>query len=163
MKTTLLAALAAIALPAAAFAQDIEVSDAYARSANPKSGAAFMMIRNTGASDCTLSAVSTDIAERVELHAHVDAGDGVMKMTQIEGGIAIPAGTEHALVRGGDHIMLMGLNAPLENGQQVALALDLGACGKVDVTMPVDNDRKPAAAPMDHGKAAGAAHGTKAH
>ncbi|NHF73708.1 copper chaperone PCu(A)C [Paracoccus xiamenensis] len=154
MKLTTLAALAAIALPAAAFAQDatVTVADGYARSANPKAGGAFMTIRNGGAADCTLSGVSTDVAEVAELHTHKDMGDGVMKMTKIEGGITIPAGAEHGLVRGGDHVMLMGLKAPLENGQEVALALDFGDCGTVDAVLPVDNDRKPAeAAPMNHG------------
>lgn len=154
MKLTLLAALTAIALPAAVLAQDaaITVADGYARSANPKAGAAFMTLHNTGTADCTLTAVTTDLAERAELHTHKDAGDGVMKMGKIEGGILVPAGAEHVLARGSDHVMLMGLKAPLENGQEVALTLDFGACGTVETVMPVDNDRKPeAAAPMHHG------------
>ena len=154
MKLTLLAALTAIALPAAVLAQDatITVADGYARSANPKAAAAFMTIHNAGAAECTLTAVTTDVAERAELHSHMDKGDGVMKMAKLEGGIAIPAGADHALVRGGDHVMMMGLKAPLENGQQVPLTLDFGPCGTVETVLPVDNERKPAAmAPMNHG------------
>ena len=153
MKLTLLAALTAATLPAAAFAQDsaMTVADGYARSANPKAGAAFMTLHNTGAADCTLTAVTTDLAERAELHTHKDMGDGVMKMGKIEGGILVPAGAEHLLARGSDHVMLMGLKAPLENGQEVALTLDFGSCGTVATVIPVDNDRKPEAAPMHHG------------
>ena len=154
MKITLLVALTAIALPVAGFAQDatITVADGYARSANPKSGAAFMTLQNTGAADCTLTAVTTETAELAELHSHMDMGDGVMKMGKIEGGITVPAGAEHKLMRGGDHVMLMGLKAPLENGQDVALSLDFGPCGTVAAVVPVDNDRKPEdAAPMHHG------------
>ena len=154
MKITLLVALTAIALPVAGFAQDatITVADGYARSANPKSGAAFMTLQNTGAADCTLTAVTTETAELAELHSHMDMGDGVMKMGKIEGGITVPAGAEHKLMRGGDHVMLMGLKAPLENGQDLALSLDFGSCGTVAAVVPVDNDRKPEeAAPMHHG------------
>ncbi|MBA4492193.1 copper chaperone PCu(A)C [Paracoccus sp. S1E-3] len=155
MKITLLAALTAIILPAATFAQDaaITVADGYARSANPKSGAAFMTLRNSGAADCTLTAVTTEAAEMAELHTTKDMGDGVMKMSKIEGGIAVPAGAEQKLERGGDHVMLMGLTAPLENGQDLALTLDFGDCGTVAAVVPVDNDRKPEdAAPMSHGE-----------
>ena len=154
MKITLLVALTAIALPVAGFAQDatITVADGYARSANPKSGAAFMTLQNTGAADCTLTAVTTETAELAELHSHMDMGDGVMKMGKIEGGITVPAGAEHKLMRGGDHVMLMGLKAPLENGQDVALSLDFGPCGTVAAVLSVDNDRTPEeAAPMHHG------------
>lgn len=153
MKITVIAALTVLALPVAGFAQDasIEVSDAYARGANPKAGAAFMTLRNTGTTDCELVAVATPAAEVAELHTHKDGGDGVMKMMKLEDGITIPAGGEHMLARGGDHVMMMGLTAPLENGQDVALSLDFGACGKVEATVPVDNDRKPDAAPMHHG------------
>lgn len=163
MKITLLVALTAIALPVAGFAQDatITVADGYARSANPKSGAAFMTLQNTGAADCTLTAVTTETAELAELHSHMDMGDGVMKMGKIEGGITVPAGAEHKLMRGGDHVMLMGLKAPLENGQDVALSLDFGPCGTVAAVLSVDNDRKPEeAAPMHHGAHAMAAPAT---
>ena len=155
MKRFTLVALTAFAFPAVALAQEaaITVADGYVRSANPKSGAAFMMLHNNSAADCTLTAVTTDTAEMAELHTNKDMGDGVVKMAKLEGGITIPAGADHALARGGDHVMMMGLKAPLENGQQVALALDFGACGTVEALLPVDNDRKADAAvpKMDHG------------
>ena len=151
MKTLTLAALV-VALPIAAVAHDgLTVRDGYARGANPKAGAAFMVIENHKTMDCQLAGVSSDAAERVELHTHQEV-DGVMKMGPIEGGIAIPAEGEHALMRGGDHIMFMGLKAPFENGQTVTLSLDFGDCGVDEVSIPVDNDRTPEAAPaaMDH-------------
>ncbi len=157
MKIALLAAAAAL-LPLAAMAQDgLMAHDAYARASNPKSGAAFMVIENHGTTACTLQGVSSDAAAKVELHSHQEA-DGVMKMGPIEGGIEIAPGASHALARGGDHVMLMGLTEPLENGAGVKLALDLGNCGSLDVEVPVDNDRQPEAAggmdhsQMDHGK-----------
>lgn len=157
MKTIALAVAAALT-PAVALAQTPAVSDAYARSANPQSGAAFMVITNPGAADCTLIAATGDAAERIELHTHREEG-GVMKMMRDEDGFVIPAGGSHALERGGDHVMLMGLAAPLADGDVVPLVLDFGDCGTLAVEVPVDNARQPDAAPaMNAGDAA--AHGT---
>ena len=103
-----------------------------------------MVIANPRHQDCTLTGVSGDMAERIELHTHQEV-DGVMKMQKIEGGIAIPAGGEHALARGGDHVMLMGLTSPLAQGDRVALTLDFGDCGTQQVEAAVDNDRAPEA------------------
>ena len=148
---------AAMALfPLAALAHDgVAVEDGYARASNPKAGAAFMVLDNHREVACTLSGASTDVAEKAELHTHTEV-DGVMKMGPIEGGIEVAPGARHALARGGDHVMLMGLHQPLENGQTVKLTLDFGDCGKVDVDLPVDNERAPAPAmgqgEMDHSK-----------
>lgn len=153
MKAVILAAAAAL-VPLAALAHDgMAVEDAYARSANPKAGAAFMVLDNHREVACRLVGASSDAAEKVELHTHTEV-DGVMQMGPIEGGIEIAPGAQHALARGGDHVMLMGLKQPLENGQAVALTLDFGDCGTMEVEVPVDNDRQPeaagAAATMDH-------------
>ncbi|MCQ0969056.1 copper chaperone PCu(A)C (plasmid) [Paracoccus sp. TK19116] len=142
MKTLTLASTLVL-LPLSAMAHDVmAVKDAYARSANPMTGGVFMLLDNHREVDCTLSGVSSDAAERVELHSNEDV-DGVMSMREIEEGILIPAGETHALERGGDHVMLMGLKAPMEDGATVALTLDFGDCGTVDVEVPVDNQREP--------------------
>ena len=143
LTATLMATL--IALPAAA--ADIMVMDPYARAASPsaKSGAAFMTLHNMSATDDRLIAAQTDAAKRVELHTHVETGDGVMQMTEIEGGIALPAGEMHKMVRGGDHVMLMGLTGPLEQGADISVTLVFEQAGEVVVTIPVDNERKPEA------------------
>ena len=141
LSATLLATL--IALPAAA--ADIMVMDPYARAASPsaKAGAAFMTLHNTGDTDDRLIAAQTDAAQRVELHTHIETGDGVMQMTEIEGGIPLPAGEMHKMVRGGDHVMLMGLNGSLEQGKDITVTLVFEEAGEVVVTIPVDNERKP--------------------
>ena len=159
MKITISAALTALCLPAAALAHDghLDVSDGFVRSSNPRTAAGFMTIFNDTHDDCTLTGVSTDAAEKAELHTHREDAAGMMEMLPIEGGIEIPAGETHALARGGDHVMLTGLTRPLEAGDEVALALDFGACGTLDVVLPLDNDRKggESAAPMDHGAHSG--------
>ncbi|WP_271880108.1 copper chaperone PCu(A)C [Phaeobacter italicus] len=147
-KSSITAAVAAIAMSTAAFAADITVSDAYARvsSKGAKSGAAFMVIENTSSADDRLIDVRSDAAKLTQLHTHKAGDNGVMQMLHVEEGFAIPAGEGHALKRGGDHVMLMGLKAPLAHGDEVALTLVFENAGEISVTVPVDLERKP-----DHG------------
>jgi copper(I)-binding protein len=145
---------AVLALPV--FADGIMVSDAYARSAVPgaKTGAAFMQIMNRSGEDDRLLSVSSSIAKRVELHTHKELGDGVMKMMHVEEGFPIPAGGMHGLARGGDHVMFMGLNQDLIQGESVEVTLTFEKAGDVVVQVPVDLERQ------DHG---GMKHGSKDH
>ncbi|WP_323766723.1 copper chaperone PCu(A)C [Marinovum sp.] len=150
--TRLTAALAATCLATIALAEDILIEDAYARASNPRAGAAFMVIHNHGSEDDRLIDVRSDAAARVELHTHQDMGDGVMKMIHVEEGIALPAGGSHALARGGDHVMFMGLTAPFEQGATVAVTLTFERAGEIDLAIPVDLERQPQAHGVtDHG------------
>lgn len=160
MKTLTFAAVAAL-LPMTALAHDgMHINDAYARSTNPQVGAVFLQLENHREVDCTLQSVSTEAAERAELHTHVDEG-GVMKMISIEGGIPVAAGQSHDLARGGDHIMLLGLTEPLTQGDSLTLTLDFGDCGTEEAEAVVDNERQPeaghGAAGHDHSHNHGAA------
>lgn len=144
-KSMLLAACASLTLAGAALAGNaIEIEDAYARSsgANAKAGAAFMVLNNTGDEDDRLIAVRSDVAARVELHTHKDMGDGVMKMMEVEDGFVIPAGGSHALARGGDHVMFMGLKQPFEQGAMLPVTLVFEKAGKHEIEIPVDLERK---------------------
>ncbi|CAM3441314.1 copper chaperone PCu(A)C [Paracoccus nototheniae] len=140
MKTLTLAAFAALT-PMAALAHDgMHINDAYVRSTNPKVGAVFLQLENHRQVPCTLKSVSTAAAERAELHTHLEE-DGVMKMGAIEGGIPVEAGQSHDLARGGDHIMLLGLTEPLNDGDSLTLTLDFGDCGTEEADAVVDNQR----------------------
>lgn len=143
--TKLSAALIALTFATPVLAADITIEDAYARASNPKAGAAFMVIHNSGPDADRLIGVTSDAATRVELHTHKEIADGVMQMTQLEGGIVIPADGAHALARGGDHVMLMGLTQPLEQGGSVPLVLTFETAGEIAVEIPVDQDRMPMA------------------
>lgn len=147
LKSTLVAATAAVILAVPAFAADtIAVHDAYARSSTPTSpsGAAFMVIENTGDADDRLVSAASDVAARVELHTHKENADGVMQMMEVEEGFVIPAGGKHMLQRGGDHVMFMGLKAPLEQGATVPVTLTFEKAGEVSIEVPVDLERAPA-------------------
>ena len=147
---TLISAAALALMPVAALAHDgMHVEDAYGRSTNPANAALFMRLENHRAVACTLTAVRTDAAKRAELHTHSEA-DGIMRMGRIEGGITVAPGTSHALMRGGDHVMLMGLTRPLADGDVVTLELDFGACGTETAEVTVDNSREDAGMPGTH-------------
>ena len=142
-------------LPTVGLATDIIISDPYARVSRPgaPTGAAFMIITNNGQTEDRLLSASSDAAQQVELHTHKDLGDGVMKMTEIEEGIPLPAGGSHEMKRGGDHVMFMGLNTPLEQGGEVAVTFTFEQAGDLEVIIPVDNERQP-----NHGQSGGHNH-----
>ena len=119
------------------------VEDAYLRTSMPTSqaGAAFMTLTNRTGTDDRLLGARADIADRVELHTHDQDADGVMRMSRIEGGIALPDGSEHRLARGGDHLMFLGLSRPLVQGEIIPVTLDFEAAGDVLIQIPVDLER----------------------
>lgn len=157
LKNVLLSAAAIVTFALPAFAEShgspIMIHDAYARSSgmNAMSGAAFMHIMNMGDEADRLISASSDIAKVVELHTHIEAEGGVMQMRRVEGGFAVEAGGMHKLMRGGDHVMFMGLNQPMEHGMTFEVTLVFENAGEVVVEITVDLERKPMEGGMDHG------------
>jgi copper(I)-binding protein len=144
----LAAGLGLAALPALAMDGPIAVMDPYARVSSPvaKSGAAFMEIVNQSDTDDRLVSATSPAAARVELHTHIDDGDGVILMREVEDGFTIPAGETYSLARGGDHVMFMGLKDSWSQGDMVPVTLVFEQAGEINLEIPVDLDRKP-----DHG------------
>ncbi|WP_226623040.1 copper chaperone PCu(A)C [Alloyangia pacifica] len=122
---------------------DILVEDAHVWAAMPaaSSAAVYMVLRNDGAEDDRLLAASAGIAAKTMLHGSSESDGGVMTMTGHEGGVVIPSGGSHALARGGDHVMLMGLSEPLEQGATLDLLLTFERAGEIRVEVPVDLSR----------------------
>ena len=97
------------------------------------SSAAYLSITNHGAMDDRLLAVESSLARKTELHT-MEVTNGVMKMRQIDGGIAVPAGKTIELAPGGFHVMLIGLKAPLNGGKNYQMTLVFEKAGKVELT-----------------------------
>ena len=138
---SLAALIATLPLGAAA---DIMIMDPYARASSPaaKAGAAFMVLHNTGDQDDRLIGVSSDVSKLTQLHTHIDDGNGVMKMTHVEDGFEIKAGEKLMLERGGHHVMVMGLNDSLDQGEMISVTLTFENAGDKVVEIPVDLKRK---------------------
>ena len=164
IRTLSLAATATIfALPAIA-CEGFSAEDAYARfsTSMSQSGAAFMALHNDGAEDCQITGVRSTIAERTELHTHMIDANGVARMMEVEEGFTVPAGGEHLLERGADHVMLMGLTAPLAQGEEFEVTFLFADGSESVVSVTVDNERMPASghgAMQGHG-AGHSGHGT---
>ena len=124
----------------------LRVTGAYARAAAVPGGAsaAYMTIETTGASDKLISAESP-AATRVELHTHTVDADGVARMRQVPA-ISVAGDAPATLAPGGPHVMLMGLAAPLAEGDSISLTLRFETAGAVTFDVPV----RAAGAPMRH-------------
>jgi copper(I)-binding protein len=146
----------ALALIPALAAAQVQVEDAYARAASAAaiSGAAFMAVTNPTDTDDRIVAARSDVAERVELHTHIQTDEGVMRMVELEDGIALPAGETVMLERGGLHVMFLGLTRPLNHGDEIEVTLEFETAEPLTLTVPVDLERMPA-----HGGMGGMQHG----
>jgi copper(I)-binding protein len=73
---------------------------------------------------------------KVEMHEMVMDAKGVMVMQPIDGGLVVPAKGSKKLEPGANHIMLMGLTAPVVNGETLDLTLTTDG-GSVPLSVPI--------------------------
>lgn len=125
-----------------AAADSLAVEGAWARASVGANGAAYFTVRNMGDTEDRLVAVRGDVAKAVELHA-MSMDGGVMKMHAAEGGIAVPAKGTAELKPGGLHVMLIGLKAPLEEGDTFPLTLVFEKAGERTVEIAVGSISGP--------------------
>lgn len=123
----------------------ITIGHPYARPtiAGQVSGGGYLSLDNKGAAGDRLVSASSEAAQKVELHSMSMDGD-VMRMRQVDA-IDLPAGQRVELKPGGLHIMLLGLKAPLKQGESFALKLRFEKAGEATVRMNVDAPAAPAA------------------
>jgi copper(I)-binding protein len=138
MSIKLLAFAAGLVAASAALAQptQLDVANAWAGATPGKAenGAAYVTITSPTAD--RLVSANTPVAKKAELHTMSMQGM-VMKMRPVSG-VDIPAGQPVSLKPGGEHIMLMGLNQPLLEGQSFPLTLDFEKAGPRTVTVTVE-------------------------
>ncbi len=135
----------------------LEFARPWARATAPRqaNGAAYLTIHNRGAADRILAARS-EVARTVELHTHEVDAQGVARMRRVPA-IELPSGGTVELAPGGLHVMLIGLERPLEAGRRFPLTLLLETAG--EVTLEVEVRAGSGAAPMQQGAGHGG-HGT---
>jgi len=116
---------------------DVQIDHPWARPlpAISKIGAVYMTIKNSGVKNDSLVSGSSPVSERVELHTHIHE-NGMMMMRPVEQ-IEVPAGGEAALEPGGLHLMLIGLNRPMTEGEEFRLTLRFEHAGEVELTVKI--------------------------
>lgn len=115
----------------------VTLTDGWAKAAETGMTAVFGELENTGSEDLVVVAVETDAAPSAELHEMVDDGGGTMTMRQKDGGFPLAAGDHLHLEPGGNHIMLLGLAAPLHAGDEVAVTITFDDGSTLEATVPV--------------------------
>ena len=138
MRSLIFAAALALSTTAA-FAADtkpvIENGWSRATAVGQSVGAGFLTVRNPGATADKIVSASSDAAAKVELHQHAN-DNGVMKMRAVTD-IEVPANGSVTLAPSGYHLMLMGLKAPLMEGQHVPLTIVFEKAGAVTTQLMV--------------------------
>jgi copper(I)-binding protein len=132
-----LAGSTAMLTAVAATPSTLAIRGAWARATAPGApvGAVYLVIDNTAGKADQLLSVSTDRAERCEVHAMFQDGD-VMKMRRVDP-LPIEAGARLALEPGGVHVMLMGLKSPLVEGETLDLVMTFENAGTRQVEAQV--------------------------
>jgi len=100
--------------------------------------AGYASITNNGAEADRLIEVRSDFAASAEIHQMAVDGNGVMTMRPLADGIEIPAGEEVKLGPGSFHIMFMGPEKQLVEGENFAGTLVFEKAGEVEVEFAVE-------------------------
>jgi copper(I)-binding protein len=119
-------------------AGDLVITHAWSRATpgGAKIAGGYLTIENKGAAPDRLTAVSGEIAGKVEIH-EMAMNNGVMTMRPLEKGLEIEPGKTVKLAPGGYHLMLMDLKNPLKQGEKVPLELQFEKAGKVALSLDV--------------------------
>jgi hypothetical protein len=147
-----LALLASLPAAAQTAADTISIVDAYVRAPAPNAPAtgAFMVLKNSGATERRLVKAESPAARVVELHDHIDEG-GVKKMRPVAA-IAIAARGEAVLKPGSLHVMLIDMKKPLAEGDSVPITLgfDDGSSKRIDAPVRKLQMQMPGMSGMQH-------------
>ena len=131
-------------------AGDLTISGAFSRATLPQAKVAggYLTITNNGAAPDRLLGGASEGAKAVQVHQMQMVGD-MMKMSQVEGGLEIPAGGSVTLDPGGYHLMLMDIAQPLKADECLALTLKFEKAGEVPVMLAIGASNADAA-PTGH-------------
>lgn len=147
----------AVTLSSAACAADYKVgpieidrpwSRAVPRGASVAAG--YLTIRNTGTEPDRLVSGTTPIAGKFEVH-EMSMDNGVMRMRPVADGLVINPGQTVELKPQSFHIMMTGVNQPVEKGKSFKGSLRFEKAGTVEVEFSVEAIGAMAPATAAHG------------
>lgn len=110
--------------------------------------AAYFTLENHTDKAVRLIGVTTHVAKDAQLHTIIEE-QGMVKMRHVEG-FDIPSHGVLTLMPSGDHVMLLGLKAPLVLEQQVELQLQFDDGEKMAITLPVSKQEESATVQEHH-------------
>jgi periplasmic copper chaperone A len=117
--------------------------------ASAKSVGGYLSISNTGAEADRLIGVEVPVVKHAMVHTTIHGEDGVARMTHLEF-LDLPAGETVTLERGGLHVMMMGLQSALTEGQMVPATLIFEKAGRVEIEFSVDPVKDADHSGMNH-------------
>lgn len=144
-----MAALAALLAAPALAAPEVHDARHYLAFGAATSGSACMVIHNHGGPDDRLPAAASPAARSVTLHGSEETADGVVRMTDLPGGLPLPTDGAIEMAPGGLHVMLMGLDGPLAPGDAVPLTLRFES-GPLELALPVEVPGEAPVAELGH-------------
>ena len=129
----------------------ISVTGAYLRATPPaaQSAGAYLVIHNAGPAADTFTGASTSAAGDTALHPMSMNGQ-VMQMSDVPGGLPVPAGGSVSLDPTGYHLMLTGLSPPFVTGQCLGMVLHFAKAGDLNIELNIGSitqNGPPAATP----------------
>ena len=128
---------AATAAKASGQAASVTVSDPWVKAVDTGMTGAFFVLKNTGSSPVHLVSAKSTISPMMQLHETVMGTGGTMAMQEKPGGFTIPAGGSHEFKPGSDHVMFMGITAPVKSGTTVTFTLAFEDGSTLPVTAEV--------------------------
>jgi copper(I)-binding protein len=118
----LILAVLAVKIPAASASIVVENAYSYSTLKGTNTGAVYLTLRNEGSQPVVITGVTSDVATSTELHTTTTDERGVTRMNHLEE-ITLKPDEEQRFTPGGAHIMLMGVNRPLDVGDSFELEL----------------------------------------
>jgi copper(I)-binding protein len=121
-----------------AAASTVVVEQPWARATpkGAKTGAAYMTLKNNGASVERLMSATTPLADQVQFHKNTE-DNGVSRMREVRN-VELEPGAKITFKPGEMHMMLVGLKEPLIEGKTLPLTLQFERAGSVKVTLPIE-------------------------
>lgn len=119
----------------------IVIERPWARATPVKVGGAYMTIRNRGTAADRLVKVASPAAEKAEIHeTRIEGGTAMMRPVSA---LELKPGATVELKPGGLHLMLIGLERPLKEGENLKLVLTFEKAGTIEVEASVEKAGAP--------------------
>ncbi len=138
----------------------LSIDHPWARATAPGApvGGGFMSISNSGDQPDRLIRGAADFATEVQIHESSMA-DGMMRMQHRPDGVSVPEGGSLVLRPGSYHLMFVGLQRRLVEGERETVTLEFERAGEIEVELTIEGpgeqgphqDGEAMDMEMDHG------------